>query len=462
MTEFINSIIERAAKALENIRCDYAEIRLSSGQGTTIVISGDKAESVSSGETAGGSVRVLANGAWGFVSFNDIGAIESFIRKGCETAAEIVPAVKSGIVSSRPVLMNIATESARDVRNVTFDEKYSLINSYNSILKSSPAIQTTRAMYRDFISRNVFLNTEGSKITYDRSYCGISLSSVAKDGNIIQPFHDSISGYGGFEIAENREDMAERIVRTATDLLKAESPQGGVYDVIINQKLAGVFIHEAFGHLSEADFVHENEQMKKIMVLGKVFGPEDLSVIDEGGIPGLAGYIPFDDEGIIPGKTCLIRNGMLSGRLHSRETALRMNEPLTGNARAISAMRQPIVRMTNTYIENSAHSPEEMMDKIGNGIYAADVIGGETNLEMFTFSAAYGHEIKNGRRGRLLKDIVLSGNVFTTLKNIAMLGNDRLMFGGLGGCGKEGQSPLPVSFGGPHVLIKKVLIGGAQ
>ena len=89
-------------------------------------------------------------------------------------------------------------------------------------------------------------------------------------------------------------------------------------------------------------------------------------------------------------------------------------------------------------------------------------IGGQTNLEMFTFTAAYGYKIKNGKPGKMFRDIILSGNVFTTLKNISMIGNDREMFGGLGGCGKGGQGPLPVTLGGPHMLVNNVLVGGGK
>jgi TldD protein len=116
--------------------------------------------------------------------------------------------------------------------------------------------------------------------------------------------------------------------------------------------------------------------------------------------------------------------------------------------------------MTSTWIDNGPCSREDIFSAADEGIYALDVIGGQTNLEMFTFTSGYGYEIKNGRPGRMFRDIQLSGNVFSTLKNIAMIGNDMKMFGGLGGCGKGGQSPLPVSFGGPHMLIRDVLIGG--
>lgn len=462
MRDGIDRIIAAARALVSGCRCEYAEIRLSESRGTSISLTGEQVETFSSGDTIGGSVRVLNNGSWGFVSFNDLGDIEHHFRRGMEISASIGGRDRTRIRACRAIQQHFGTPSRKDIRRIPLDEKFSLISGYNRILKSSPLVQTTRATYRDVSSRYAYLNSEGSEITYDRSYCGISLSSIARDGSVIQPYSESVSGYGGFEIAENRDETAVRVVKTACDLLKAESPAGGTYRVVADQKLAGVFIHEAFGHLSEADFVHENDRLREMMVIGRPFGPDGLNVVDSGALPGLAGYIPFDDEGVLPGETRLIQGGLLSGRLHSRETAEKMGEETTGNARAITATMQPIVRMTNTYIENGAHGRDDILHAAGDGIYAAGVIGGETNLEMFTFTSAYGYEIKNGRPGRMFRDIVLSGNVFTTLHNIEMIGNDRLMFGGLGGCGKGGQSPLPVSFGGPHLLIRDVLIGGAQ
>ena len=140
------------------------------------------------------------------------------------------------------------------------------------------------------------MNSEGSNLSYEKMHCGISLTSVAKDGSIIQPFHESVSGYGGYEIVRGREELAEKVVKIAVDMLSAEPLEGGTYDVILDPRLSGVFIHEAFGHLSEADFIHENPRMKEQMTLGREFGPVNFNVIDDGSIPGLAGYIPFDDE----------------------------------------------------------------------------------------------------------------------------------------------------------------------
>jgi len=79
---------------------------------------------------------------------------------------------------------------------------------------------------------------------------------------------------------------------------------------------------------------------------------------------------------------------------------------------------------------------------------------------MFTFSAAYAYRIENGRKGELLRDVTLTGNVFETLKAIDGIADDLVLCRIGGGCGKGGQAPLPVSFGSPHVRIQDVVVGG--
>jgi TldD protein len=115
--------------------------------------------------------------------------------------------------------------------------------------------------------------------------------------------------------------------------------------------------------------------------------------------------------------------------------------------------------MSCTYIEPGNASFREMIADIRNGVYAVGMMGGNTDLEQFTFSAEYGFEIKDGKVGGLLRDVILTGNLFETLHNIDRIGSDLKLFGGMGGCGKEAQSPLPVSDGGPHLRIQNVLIG---
>ena len=147
------------------------------------------------------------------------------------------------------------------------------------------------------------------------------------------------------------------------------------------------------------------------------------------------------------------------GRLHSRETAAKMGESPTGNARAINYRLPPIVRMSNTFIEPKGVSFEEMVGDIKEGVYVKNWYGGMTSMEMFTFSAGEAFMIRNGRIAEPLRPVVLTGNVFATLENIDAIGNDLRMNEG-GGCGKGAQSPLPVSNGSPHIRIRHCLVGG--
>jgi len=196
------------------------------------------------------------------------------------------------------------------------------------------------------------------------------------------------------------------------------------------------------------------------MTLGRRFGKPVLNVGDNGAAPGLRGTLPYDDEGTPTQDTALIREGVLVGRLHSRETAARMGEPPTGNGRAISFRHPPIVRMTNTYIAPGSGSFADLISDIDLGVYACGAFGGQTLLENFSFTAAYGHMIRGGQVAELVKDVVLAGNLFQTLDRIDRIAADFQWNQMGGGCGKAGQFPLPVTEGAPHVRIEEALIGG--
>ncbi|HWZ27006.1 MAG TPA: TldD/PmbA family protein, partial [Gemmatimonadales bacterium] len=236
--------------------------------------------------------------------------------------------------------------------------------------------------------------------------------------------------------------------------------RGGNYPVVLDPEMAGVFIHEAFGHLSEADFVYENPQAREMMTLGRRFGRKVLNVGDNGSVPGLRATMPFDDEGVPTQDSVLIKEGILVGRLHSRETAARMGERPTGNARALSFRHPPIVRMTNTYIGNGQGSFEDLIKDVKLGVYACSAFGGQTMLESFSFTAAYGYMIRDGQVAELVKDVVLAGNLFETLDRIERIAGDFRWNQIGGGCGKAGQAYLAVTEGAPHVRIEEVLVGG--
>lgn len=446
-------------KALGRDQADYIEIRLEEKAITSVVYSGKELDSAGANTTKGGNVRALYKGGWGFVSFNSMDQLEAKVAEACR-AARLVGKGKSVLAKVPKVTADIRVSLKDDPRKIPLAQKVELAKKYNNIIIGSKGIISSGVRYEDVFKKQTFANTEGSYITEERIYCGAAFSAVAKDGANVQRAHDSVGGTEGYHTVLKLEQNARQTVKDALGLLKAEKVSSGKYTVVMDPKMCGVFAHEAFGHLSEADHISENAKLKKMMTLGRRFGTSALSILDDATIKGQRGHYYYDEEGVASHKNYLIKNGILVGRLHSRQTAGRMNEKATGSARAISYQFGPIVRMGCTYIEPRNYSFQKMIGEIKHGLYVVSALGGMTELEMFTFSAMKAYLIKNGKLGPMVRDVILTGNVFETLKNIDAIGDDLELHGGLGGCGKDGQMPLPVSDGGPHIRVKDVVVGG--
>lgn len=443
----------------QKLPADYAEVRIQEGTSTNIHYAGRELEDIGERTERGGCVRVLKDGGWGFATFNDLDKIEDYARQAVEQA-ELVGGARFDLAPVEPVQHEYRTSVARDPADVPLEDKQQMCDRYNQIILGNERIQTSIVVYRDRRGTTYFANSDGTYTAQEYIFCGAVVGAIAVDGSNIQRAFETNGDLRGFDNVTGLEEDCKRAVRRALELLDAEPVEAGTYTVIIDPKLCGVFIHEAFGHLSESDFLYENPRLKDILQIGRRFGRDFLNITDDGSLEGEAGFIAFDNEGVPGSRTPLIKGGVLTGRLHNRETAAKMGEKPTGNARAISYRHPPIVRMTNTFIEPGQTPFEEMLQETKNGIYAIGMLGGQTNIEMFTFSSEEAYRIRDGKIAEKTRDVVLTGNVFQTLGNIDRIGSDFKMHGGLGGCGKGGQSPLRVGDGGPHCRIQNVVIGG--
>ncbi|MDY6910945.1 MAG: TldD/PmbA family protein [Chloroflexota bacterium] len=445
--------------ALKGHDADYIEIRIEESEAARILYRDRMIEDIGRTTSMGGNARALVRGGWGFVSFNSMANLRDKVALAIKQA-RLAGGEESQLSSIDPIVDSVETSVVKDPTSVTLARKKEILDEYNEIIWNTPKVQTSSIGYADGRKKVTFANSQGSFIEQTNPDVTIRLAVVARDGGDVQQSHLSLGSRGEFGFVEELHDQVREMAKRAVDLLAAPQVKGGEYTVVLDPILAGVFTHEAFGHLSESDFVYENDKMREIMVLGRTFGDKHLNIIDGAAVPDLRGSYKYDDEGTPATKTYLINKGVLVGRLHSRETAAKMGEQPTGNARAISYQHQPIVRMTNTFIEPNGTSFEDMISDVKEGVYAKNWYGGMTSMEMFTFSAGEAYMIRNGKVTELMRPVVLTGNVFTTLQNIDAIGNDLDMNEG-GGCGKGGQSPLPVSNGSPHIRIRKCLVGGS-
>jgi TldD protein len=451
----------RLTAALKASNADYTEIRIEHTWASSVSFRGSRLESATVSEDRGGFVRSLNRGCgWGTAAFTSLDQLVAMVARATELSRAIRLDEPIRLANVPPTVSDVVLDLDGDVRGVTLGEKKRLLEGYNGEMLAVPGVVDTQASYRDEITEYWFANSEGTLLHELRPQVTLSGAAVARRNGTIERGLESIGLRKGWQSVHAHAPGFRRAAERAVALLDAPTVRGGTYPVILDPELAGVFIHEAFGHLSEADFVYENPQARDMMTLGRRFGRPVLNVGDNGAAPGLRGTLPFDDEGTPTQDTALIQDGVLVGRLHSRETAATLGERPTGNARAMSFRHAPIVRMTNTYIANGAGTFEDLIRDVTLGVYACSAFGGQTVLENFSFTAAYGHMIRDGHVAELVKDVVLAGNLFQTLDRIERIAGDFQWNQMGGGCGKGGQFPLPVTEGAPHVRIEGALVGG--
>ncbi len=455
---------DRLAAALKVSRADYTEIRVERTWSSAVTFRGGRLETATVSEDQGGFVRALnRRGGWGITSFTSLDALPAMVARANQLSRAVRLDRPIRLADTVPQVADAALDLDGDVRGIPLAEKKQLLEAYNgAMLAVSNAVVDTQASYHDDVSEVWYVNSEGTALALLRPEVTLSGTAIARRNGTIEKGLESIGLRKGWRSVHGLEDRFRVVAQRAVDLLDAPRVQGGTYPVILDNELAGVFVHEAFGHLSEADFVYENPQAREMMTLGRRFGKPVLNVGDNGAAPGLRGTLPFDDEGTPTQDTPLIQDGILVGRLHSRETAAALGERPTGNARAISFRHPPIVRMTNTYIAPgpAGGALEDLIKDVKLGVYACGAFGGQTMLENFSFTAAWGHMIRDGHVAELVKDVVLAGNLFQTLDRIDHIAGDFTWNQMGGGCGKGGQFPLPVTEGAPHVRIEQALVGG--
>ena len=441
-------------------RVDYLAIRLEEAEGTDILLRGEKVESLSEGLSIGGQVRACYKGGWGFASFNQLDTLAERIEEAI--AASLLVGDEETLLAPVEAVQAICALplTGTDPREISLIQKKELCDRYNQILRTTdPKITTTSVRYSDSAQKIIIATSDGTLIQQSWVDMEMRFAATARNGETVQTGRETSGSRKAFEDLTNLDEQVRSAALRAVDALSLPPVKGNTYTVVIDPILTGLFVHEAFGHLSEADMAYENPDILEVMSMGRRFGPAELQIFDGAAPEGHRGSYLYDDEGTPATTTQLIKDGVLVGRLHSRETAGKLGETATGNARCLNYHYPPIVRMTNTWIERGNTPVADLFTGIKNGVYARNWLGGMTNGEMFTFTAGEAWMIRNGKLAEQVRDVTLSGNVFKTLADIEAIGDD-FYWDESGGCGKGGQSGLPVGCGGPSLRIKNVVVGG--
>lgn len=416
----------------------------------------------------GVGVRVLAGGTWGFSATGDtsVAAIKRSIERARAAAlasagarTDRVPELPSDALATG----EYATPGFDEVVARTPEERVALARQVEAEARRAGRVKTASSAYSEIIEEKVIVTSDGANVRLRTARPELHVNAVAERDGQLTSAAESIGVAAGWDCLFRTapQELAARAARTAVDLLSAKVADGGRATVIMAPSIVGLLVHEAVGHPVEADFVLSGSAARG--KLGQRVASELVTLCDSGiseYAVGANGTVAVDDEGVVAGRTEIIKDGILTGYLHNRETAARFGVRPTGNARAWEYADQPLVRMRNTYIEPGTSSLEEMIADTADGYLLEGPRNGQADATAeFMFGVTTARRIRNGKLGELVRGVTISGNAFDVLRSVDRVSREFIWDLGSGHCGK-GQ-PAKVDAGGPYIRCT-ALLGGEQ
>ena len=455
-------LVNRTLAAAMRTGADFAEIFAEDRRSASAILDDGRVEEVVSGRDRGAGIRVVAGDTTGFAHTADLSAA------GLAAAADAAAAAarRGGGGTQTVAVSALETPRSLQVRippeEVPKDRKVALLTAADAAARSAGgAITQVSARYGDGRRRILVADSDGLFTSDDQVRTLFSVSCVATGDTGMQTGRESAGRTAGFELFDlyDVEEMARRAAQRALTKLTARPAPSGEMPVVVGPGGGGVLFHEACGHGLEADLVAKSASVFAGRIGERVAAPM-VTLIDDGTMAGEWGHYGIDDEGKPAARNVLISDGVLTDYMWDRLRARKEGRASSGNGRRQSYQHLPMVRMTNTYIDNGDADPDDIVADTPHGVYVAQLGGGQVNTATgdFVFGMTEAYLIENGRIAAPIREGNLIGNGPEVLTRIDALGNDFAM-GSPGTCGKDGQG-VPVGDGTPTLRVTALTVGG--
>ena len=460
---FVEDLPSRVAEYASSIGADYCDARLEERQSSSIRVAKGSVESASSRRSAGMGIRVLKNGAWGFVSIENLEweRVKEAVTKALKLAqaSSSVKKQKTFVATAPALKDRVKGLIKRNPLDVPVEDKVGLALDTDKVLLSYKTVRDDRVRYSDTVYKKIIATSEGTEVVIEGARTRMVIYAVAHGNGVLAPSYEVIAKSMGYEVFEMQDPLekAHTVAERATRLLDAEVPKGGEANVVLDNDLIGMIVHEAFGHTAEADHILSGSILAGR--IGEKVASENVTIIDSPGPIQSYGWTPYDDEGVKGRDVVIVERGFLREYMQSRETAAKLGMSLTGNGRAEDYSYAPLVRMRTTYMKAGDWDPEEIIRDTKEGFYLKRSLHGQSDMNgVFMFVVQEAWRIKDGELAEPYRGVTLSGNAIEALTNIDAVGKDEII-DSPGTCGK--LQLVPVDGGGPHVRTRLVVGGKA-
>jgi TldD protein len=457
----MRDLTSRALDTATALGATSADVRVVRRLEESITIKSARVEGVAGGESEGFGVRVIVDGAWGFASSHHLSTAEAD-----RVAAEAVRIAKASATAiRRPVVLDdrppargrFESPVVIDPFTVPLDRKIAHLLAADRAMNGVAGIAWTETVYGAQREETTFAASDGSYTEQVITHVGAGLEANAVDGDEHQrrsyPDNGGMWASAGWEFIEGLRltDNAERVASEAVELLSAPPLPAGTRTVILHPSQLYMQVHESCGHPSELDraFGTEASYAGTSFLLPDMlgtfrYGSDLVDIVADATVPGGLGTFGWDDEGVVAQQVPLVREGIFTGYLSSRETAPRIGRQSGGAMRADGWNRIPLIRMTNVnLLPRPGMTFEDIVADTDDGLLF------ETNRSWsiddrrlnFQFSTEICREIKGGRPGRLFRNGTYTGITYELWRSMDAVGDaSSWSMWGTPNCGK-GEPP---------------------
>jgi TldD protein len=436
-------------QALDTARSEgasYADARIVHRRSESLTVKTGRLEAAASGETEGIGIRVIVDGAWGFAATHRLAP--SDVDAAAARAVRIARA--SATTLRRPIALDdrppahgtYETPVGEDPFAVPLEEKVALLLAADAAMRGAARLAFTESMYAAQRERKVFAATDGSYTDQTITHVGAAIEANAVEGDDHQrrsyPDAGGAWGAAGFEYVRGLDLIghAAPMATQAEALLTAPHCPSGKTTIILDPSQLYLQIHESCGHPTELDRVFGTEASyagTSFLTTDKLesgfrYGSDLVTIVADATVPGGLGTFGWDDEGVVAQSVPLVRNGIFSGYLSSRETAPRIGRRSGGAMRADGWNRIPLIRMTNvSLMPVPGMSLDDIVADTDDGLYLASNRSWSIDDRRlnFQFATEIAWEVKAGKLGRMLRNPTYAGITYEFWRSCDAVGDDR-------------------------------------
>jgi len=289
-------------------------------------------------------------------------------------------------------------------------------------LARDPRLKSDGAYFSDVVSASAVANSLGLCLAQTKTKMVYGMSAFAEDRGEegdLNTGRKQISGWGSS--ARHRENLfdvdrvADEVCRRVLRKLGGRKPKTGKFPVYFEPGAAKTL----WGHFLKAISGSNVFRRESYLTdrLNTEIGCESLTVVDDPTLRRGLGSRAYDNEGVLCRPLTLIENGALRSYIMSTYSANKLGMRATGHAGG----------STNLVVKPGALNEEEMLRRMGTGVWVTSLLGQGANVATGDYSrGALGLWVENGQPAYPIMEFTLNGTLDRMFKNIVMLGSNVL------------------------------------